>query len=97
MLSDIETIVDTFPYPSVPSIKGLPTYSTIKELRMKLNANSASIQSNLGDGNNGIIYLTVVDEIYNTLSGVPFIEPTNPGIVPAFPQNASTRLQMEIR
>ena len=92
--SDIKAIVDTFPYPSVPSIQGLPIYSTIKELHLKLNANAASVQS---DGNNGLIYLTVTDEIYNTLLDVPFIESTNPGIVPTFPQHASTCLQMEIR
>ena len=97
MPSAIETIVDTFPYPSIPAIEGPPTYSTIKELHLKLNANAASVQSNLGDGNNGLIYLTVSDEVFNTLSDVPFIEPANPGIVPTFPQNASQRLQAEIR
>ncbi len=97
MPSTIETIVDTFPYPSIPAIEGLPTYSTIKELHLKLNANAASVQSNLGDGNNGLIYLTVSDEVFNTLSDVPFIEPANPGIVPTFPQNSSQRLQAEIR
>ena len=66
-------------------------------MHLKLNANVASVQSNLGDGNNGVIYLTVTDEIYNTISDVPFIKPTNPGIVPTFPRNASTRLHMEIR
>ena len=97
MPSVIETIVDTFPYPSVPPIERLPTYSTIKELHLKLNANAASVQSNLGDGNNVFIYLTIFDEVYNTLSDVPFIEPTNQGIVPTFLQNAPQRLQMEIR
>ena len=97
MPSAIETIVNTFPYPSAPTIEGLPTYSTIKELHLKLNANAASVQSNLGDGNNGLIYQTVSDKVYNLLSDVPVIEPTNPGIIPTFPQNASQRLQMEIR
>ena len=97
MPSEIETILATFPYPNIPVIEGLPTFSTIKALHLKLNANAASVQSNLGDGNQGLIYLTVSDEVYATLSEVPFIEPANPGVVPIFPQNASTRLQTEIR
>ena len=97
MLSDIEAIVDTFLYPTVPSTKGFPTYSTIKESHLKLNANAAAVQSNLGDGNNGHIHLTVSEEVYNTLSDVAFIEPANREVVPTFPQNTSQRLQMEIQ
>ena len=37
------------------------------------------------------------DAVYNSLREVPFIEPTNPGLIPTYPQNASTCLQLEIR
>ena len=75
----------------MPSIKGLPTYSIIKELHLKHNAHTASVQSNLGDGNNGLIHLIVSEEVY-TLSDEVFIKPTNTGIAPTFPQNTSQRL-----
>jgi len=89
MPSDIDNIVATFPYPTVPTIEGLPTFSTIKALHLKLNANAASVQSNLGDGNQGLIYLTVTDAVYATLSDVPFIEPINPGTAPIYGARAS--------
>ena len=89
MPSDIDNIVATFPYPTVPTIEGLPTFSTIKALHLKLNANAASVQSNLGDGNQGLIYLTVSDAVYATLSDVEFIEPLNPGTTPVYAARAT--------
>ena len=91
MPSDIEAITDTFPYPSIPQIAGQPTFSSIKEMHLKLNQNAASVQSNLGDGEQGHIYLTVTDAVYATLSNTPFIEPLNPGITPISPAGATAR------
>ena len=36
-------VVDLFPHPTVTPIDGLPTYESIKELHVKLNANTASV------------------------------------------------------
>jgi len=35
MPSDIDNIVATFPYPTIPAIEGLPTFSTIKALKSR--------------------------------------------------------------
>jgi len=75
----------------MPPIHGPPSFATIKEMNMMLNANAASVHSNLGDGTLGYLYLTVTDEVYNTLSDVPFMEPANPGMLPDIPRNTSTR------
>ena len=90
MPSDIESIVDTFPYPTIPPIHELPSYSTIKDINVKLNANAA-VHSELGDGNLGYLYLAVTDAVYETLSDVPFAKPANPGMLPNIPAAATTR------
>ena len=48
-------------------------------MNFKLNANSALVQSNLGYGQLGILYLTVSPAVYNTLSTTVFIPTVNPG------------------
>ena len=97
MPSDIDNIVDAFPYPVISQIQGPPSFATIKDIHIKLNANAASIHSNLGDGNLGYIYLTVTNEVYNTLSDVSFIEPANPGMLPVIPTTASVRQANDIQ
>ena len=42
--------------PTVNKIGGKPTYETIAEVHLKLNANSALVQSNLGDGQLGLLF-----------------------------------------
>ena len=68
MPTAIEKIVDSFPFPTIPPIVGTPTYNTIAEVNLKLNSNSASVQSNLGCGTLGLLQLTVSPAVYNTLS-----------------------------
>ena len=68
-----------FPHPTVDPIVGLPSYETIKDLHVQLNVNAASIFSNLGDGQHGLLRLTVSDAQYNYVSTVPFVQTMNPG------------------
>ena len=77
MTSSIEKIRESFPFLSVDPIVGQPTYESIKNLHKKLNANAASIHSHLGNGKLGLLYLTVTEEVYNTLSDVEFMPPVN--------------------
>ena len=90
MTSSTEKIVESFPYPTIPPIVGQPGYDTIAEVHLQLNANAASVQSHLGDGTLGLLYLTVTPAVYNTLSLTPFIPPTNPGPEPNIPGNSLT-------
>jgi hypothetical protein len=59
MLTTLSKIVDGFPYPTFPSIVGIPTYEALKDLQLALNANAASVRSNLGNGLLGLLALTV--------------------------------------
>ena len=77
MPTAINKIMDGFPFPMIPSIVGTPTYNTIAKVNLKLNSNSASVQSNLGCGTLGLLQLTVSTAVYNTLSVTPFVVPVN--------------------
>ena len=85
----IDKIVDGFTSPTIPPIVGTPTYNTITEVNLKLNSNSASVQSNLGCGTLGLLQLTVSPAIYNTVLSTTFIVPVNPGSVPIILANAT--------
>ena len=89
MPTDIDKVVDGFPHPTVVPILGVPNYESIAALNLKLNANAASVQSNLGDGLLGLLYLTITPAEYNTLSAIAFEPPANPGSAPEVPDDAT--------
>ena len=86
---DINKITAGFPHPTVDPIIGLPSYETIKDLQVQLNANTASIFSNIGDGQHGLLLLAVLDAQYNSVSTVPFVQPMNPGPTVPYVLNAT--------
>ena len=59
MPTTTDKIVDGFPFPMIPTIVETPTYNTIAYINLKLNSNSASVQSNLGCDTLGLLQLTV--------------------------------------
>ena len=89
MSTAIDKIVDGFHFPIILPIVGTPTYNTIAEVNLKLNSNSASVQSNLGCGTLGLLQMTVSLAVYNTLLSTSFIVPVNPGSVPIIPANST--------
>ena len=89
--------MDSFPNPTISPIVGQPGYDTIAEVHLKLNANAASVQSHLGDGTLGLLYLTVTPAVYNTLSAIPFVPPPNPGSEPIIPPNSTGPVIVNIR
>ena len=85
-----EAVTSNFPHPTLPPLTGRPTYTSIANLNLLLNANAASVSSSRGDGIHGLLILTVSDAVYSTTTGMNFIPPTNPGIHPFIDPNAST-------
>ena len=96
-MSTIDKIIEGFPFPTLPKISGEPSYETIAAVHEKLNANAVSVQTNLGDGTLGHLWLTVKQEVYNTLSNTPFIPPVNPGAQPTIPANSTAAQIASIR
>ena len=93
----IDTVVDSFPHPTLTAIEGIPSFATIRQIRVELNADASSIHSNLGDGQLELLFLTVSRATYETLSDVPFIPPENPGPVPITHRGSSAREDADAR
>jgi hypothetical protein len=85
----IDKLVDNFLHTDLSPIIGQPTYETLAQLHLKLNSNTVSIHSNLGNGQLGLLQLTLSADVCNTLSATPFISPTNPGESVTIPCNSS--------
>ena len=96
MTTAIDKIVDNFPHPNISPIVGQPTYETLAQLHLQLNSNAASVHSNLGNGQLGLLQLTVSEAVYNTLSATPFIRPTNPGASVTIPQGSTGAVITEL-
>ena len=89
MTSSIDKTIEGFPFPTVSLIIGVPNYTSISKMHMKLNSNAVSVQSNLGCGTPGILYLTVSPAVYATLSASIFVVPVNPGSKPVIPEHST--------
>ena len=79
MKSTVNKIVENFLFPIIFLIVSEPNYKTIAEVYFKMNANSTSNQSNIGDGQLGLLFLTVSPADYNTLYVTAFVPLVNPG------------------
>ena len=72
-------IFGSFPNTTIDLIISLPTYKTLNSIHLKINQNTASVDSNLGDGIIGLLPLTVSADVYNNLPVTPFVIPNNTG------------------
>jgi hypothetical protein len=92
MTTSVKKLVKSFPHPHIPAVEGTPNYETIIYITRLLNANAASIHSELGGGNYGHLALTISAASYATLSPVAFVPPANPGTTPVIPPLATAAI-----
>ena len=97
MPSSIKTIVDGFPFPTIDPIVGTPYYESIAYIHLKLNLNAASVQSNIGCGTLGLLFLTVLSAVYATIPTITFVLPVNPGPEPIIPTGTAGAYISDIR
>ena len=97
MPSMIEKIVDGFLFPTIDPITRTPDYESIMEIYLKLNFNTASVQSNLGCGTFGLLFLTVSPAVYATLSTIAFVPLVNPGPEPSIPTGTTGAVITDLR
>ena len=97
MPSSIEKIVDGFPFPTIDPIIGIPDYKSIAYIHLKLNLDAASVQSNIGCGKLGLLFLTVLPAVYATLSTTKFVPPVNPGPKPIIPTGSTCAAIADLR
>ena len=81
--------MDGFPFPTIDPIIGTPDYESIADIHLKLNSNAVSVQSNLGCGTLGLLFLTVSPAVYATLSTTEFVPPDNPVPKPIIPTGST--------
>ena len=81
--------MDGFLFPTIDPIVGTPDYESIADIHLKLNSNAPSVQSNLGCGTLGLLFLTVSPAVYATLSTIVFVPPAKPGPKPNIPTGAN--------
>ena len=93
----IEKIVDGLPFPTIDPIIGTPDYKSIAYIHLKLNSNSASVQSNLGCGTLGLLFLTVLPAVYAILYTIAFVPPVNPGPEPCIPTGVTGAIIADLR
>ena len=83
MPNAIDKIVDVFSSPTIPPIDGTPTYNTITEVNLKLNSNSASVQSKLGCGTLGLLQLTTSPAVTTVYHSYPSLCSSTPDLYPS--------------
>ena len=89
MISSINKLVENFPYPNLTRIAGVPDYESLAELHTQSNYNSSSIESNLGEGAHGLLFLAQIIYLRNTFTATPFIILLNPGPTVNIPLNST--------
>ena len=89
MSASVDRIVDVFPNPKINPVLGMPTFATIVNANLQLNANAAYVPSNVGNGQLGLLALTVTPEVYQKLAATAFIAPFNPVPTPIIPTGAT--------
>jgi hypothetical protein len=95
-MSSSGDILEGFPHPTITPVIGIPTYESIAEMNLKLNANAVSVHSNLSDGAHGLLALTIDPAVYNTISPNPFLPPAKPGANLILPDNATVTFIAEL-
>ena len=89
MPASVDCIVGGFPHPTINPVIGMPTFATIADTNLQLNTNAASVHSNLGNGQLGLLALTVTLSVYLNLAITAFVAPINPGPTPIIPAVAT--------
>ena len=97
MPSSIKTIVGGFPFPTIDLIIITPKYEIIADIHIKINPNAASVQSNIGCGTLGLLFLTVSPAVYATLSTIVFVPPINPEPKPNIPTGSTCASIADLR
>ena len=66
-LGAIDYAASYFKYKTPTPIRGVPTHKIIKRLKLELQANGSSVETDLGGGHHGYLGLICTDEEYATI------------------------------
>jgi hypothetical protein len=91
-------VMESFPHPVLPTIKGEPDYHTINATIKFMQANSRAIDTHLGGGTLGHLVLIILDAYYATIAPTTAAGPTiwtspqAPGRAPANTYGTATQI-----
>jgi hypothetical protein len=91
MASNNNTFV--FTSPTLTTVEGKPTNTSLPLLQRELNDNATSIPFQCGDGIHGNLQLVTLNATYLAISGVAFNDPAHPGEAPVH-KHCSTAAQI---
>ena len=74
-----------FIHPTLTTVHGEPTYSSLKILKQELKANASRVTSDLGGGAHGHLVLVLTPAEYQTISALSYLHPVHPGIFTILP------------
>ena len=97
MPSSIDKIIKSSTHPTILTIVGQPTYETLAKIHLKINTNAASVHSQLWNDQLGLLYLTVLPDVYNTQSAIAFVPPAKMGPSPTIPDGSTGQQISSIR
>jgi hypothetical protein len=89
-MTRVESIREGFLILTIAKQPGLLTYEIIGEVHLKLEANAASVVSELGSGAHGLLVLVLPTATYTALTNVHFNAPNNPGTTPNLADGGTT-------
>eukprot|EP00957_Ditylum_brightwellii_P202346 15329759-Ditylum_brightwellii.AAC.1 len=82
MTSSNTAVMDHFLVKDIPKQAGIPTWESIWEIHLNLNANATLVMRDLGGGAHGHLGLTIRGAEYQTLTSHVFVRLANPNVTP---------------
>ena len=96
-LGTIDYASSYFKYKTPTPIRGEPTNKSLKRLKLELQANASSVETDLGGGNHGYLGLVLTDEEYASIPHTqPFVPPNYPPPL-SIPANATAIRALELK
>ena len=80
--ANVDYTKTNFEYPVLTKITTKPDYASLLIIKDELKANAASVQCDLGGGQNGYLGLVLTAAEYRFVTRIPFVRPAHPGNVP---------------
>ena len=77
MAVTVDSIVESFPYPTIPPVQGRPTHQSIQAFEKLLKENAASVATELGGGMHRHMGLTMEDAVYTAVTGHNWVPPVS--------------------
>ena len=90
MTSKPEDIHSKSPFKKITKWEGVINYKIIREIHRKIQANASTIQSELGEGQHGLLGLAMQPATYQTAIGQDFQRPVRPLQAAPVPTNVDS-------